>query len=103
MVKDTERRTEKVLSFWSQITANNFLSPGLHLHETTLCFTFYSFAEPSIIPLLQKITINQHYAVKSFSKTGYEGKALNTTQATHMVNKVLPARKHEILEMKWVR
>lgn len=100
MVKDTEKRTEKVLSFWSQITANNFLSPGLHLHEKP-CVLHFILLLPSLIPLLQKITINPHYAVKSFSKTGYEGKALNTTQATHMVNKVLPARKHEILEMKW--
>lgn len=54
-------------------------------------------------PLLKKILINQHYVVKSLKKTGYEGKPLNAKQATHVLNKVLPASNYEVMEIKWER
>lgn len=66
-------------------------------------YILFFFCRITSNPLLKKNLINQHYAVKSFNKTGYESKALNATQAIHIVNKVLPASNYEIMEMKWER
>lgn len=52
---------------------------------------------------LKKFLINQHYAVKSFNKRGDEVRALNATQAIHVVNEVLSRSKYEVMGTKWDR